>query len=326
MGRQTIAQELKTMTRSRCRFGESKREAKNRDLYKIRKHSDIDKFELESRRNFYSKKTYQQYINTAVRFCKWSNSQFGKRIPVDSDLMRSYIEPYLNFRKEENVSAWTLQTERTIISKIFMVDLDYIQMPKRRVSVKGRGIDRHWNPLNHQAQVRFYQSIGVRKNEYRFLQESEINALEKKWCHTLPRDLHGRVSNLQPIWNEEHTAIIKIVTLKAKHGKTNTSLILEEDQKLVTEAFTCNKNDRRTYEDYYYPSDHCNVHAQRRIYAQKLYMHFRRDLSKLPEKELYRCRNALKGCVYDKKALDITSRNIGHGKGRYSDLVHHYLR
>lgn len=223
-------------------------------------------------------------------------------------------------RKEAGVSPWTLQTERSQLSKVFMVDLDYIQLPKRTTSTKGRSSDPHWNPANHPEQIRFYESIGARKNEYRFLKESEIQAIEKKLGKKLKRDVHGRVSNLQ-IHRNSNGKIESITVLKAKHGKTNHSVILPENQDFVTEQF-----ESGNYENFYNPPDHCNVHACRREYAKKLYFRNRRDLSTLSENELYRCRGELLGCVYDKEALDIVSKSLGHGNGRYYDVVHRYLR
>ena len=321
MGRQSIRQELRAMLAPRCRFGESKHKAKISDQQKLRTNPNIPKYDLEKNNYFFSKRTFDQYVNTATRFCKWANEQAGHRLVANSEEIKEFIEPYIQKQLDAGYSIDSVKFTRTVLGKVFKTDLEYIYIEHRHAPQKGRnGRDAHWNPDNHKEQVRFYESIGARKGEYRFLDESEIHAIENKKGIKLKRDVHGRISNIQ-IHTGKDGLVDRITVLKAKHGKTNHSIIHPNNRAFVTEIFTSGK-----YEQFYNPPDHCNVHACRRKYAQSLYMHFRRNLSDLPPEELYVCRGELVGCRYDKKALDIVSRSLGHGNGRYYDVVHHYLR
>lgn len=324
MKKLSIRQEILQNTRKLKGFGRSKYEDKLTDKQYLKHCKDneieVDKLSLLHKNFFYSQSTYDQYIQKAVIYTKWLSNDLGHR-PSFSE-QREHIEDYLDFRvnlaKNGDLSAGTVMAERTQLSKIYQVDLDHYNCPKRTGATKGRSHDRHWNNDNHREQMRFYEMTGFRKAEYTFLSEQRIAGYEKKTQQRLERDLHGRVCNLQP--NYENGLITSITALRCKHGKTNTAVVLPEHREAVTEIFSSRK-----FEEYLDPSDHCNVHACRRQYAQELYKKVTRDLSTLPESDLYRCRGENAGKVYDKQALDIVSNSLGHGNGRYYDVVHHYF-
>ena len=56
------------------------------------------------------------------------------------------------------------------------------------------------------------------------------------------------------------------------------------------------------------------VHRYRALYAQSLYGCICRPIDKIPRKERYYCRKDKAGIIYDKKALLLVSRNLGHNR------------
>ena len=66
------------------------------------------------------------------------------------------------------------------------------------------------------------------------------------------------------------------------------------------------------------------MHALRREYAQAMYARIARDVTTLPEKELYRCRADMHGEVYDRAALLAVSQQLGHN--RINVIAEHYMR
>ena len=55
----------------------------------------------------------------------------------------------------------------------------------------------------------------------------------------------------------------------------------------------------------------CPMHALRREYAQAMYARIARDVTTLPSREVYRNREDMRGCVYDRAALLVVSRSWG---------------
>ncbi|MBQ9199847.1 MAG: hypothetical protein IJ141_06665 [Lachnospiraceae bacterium] len=69
---------------------------------------------------------------------------------------------------------------------------------------------------------------------------------------------------------------------------------------------------------------HMDVHSYRSDYATAIYTAYERDLSTLPKSEVYLCRGSRKGERFDKKAMLIASRALGHN--RLSVIASHYIR
>ena len=64
-------------------------------------------------------------------------------------------------------------------------------------------------------------------------------------------------------------------------------------------------------------------HYYRAVYAQRLYDEYKRKEKDIPPKERYIMRKERAGEVYDKQAMEIVSRNLGHN--RISVIAQSYL-
>lgn len=67
-----------------------------------------------------------------------------------------------------------------------------------------------------------------------------------------------------------------------------------------------------------------DVHSFRSEYCSVIYNTLARPIDKIPKNERYHCRSDLKGICYDKHAMLIASRCLGHN--RISIIAEHYLR
>ena len=330
MGRLSIRQEVERALKDQGRiaYGRSKHQDKLRDRADMLRAGDsADKMASRQKFYFYNRGTYDVYVRKAVAVCKYANSIAGHRLSFHE--VEKYLEKYLDMRKEAalrgEITPRTLAKERSQLSKVWQVNLDHYKiLPCHAESDKGRGKDRHWNPANHQEAISFYKMVGARKAEYRDLSLREANAYRdqvyKLTGMTPEADLHGRISNLMPIFGKDGL-IRSVIIIKAKHGKTNISTVLPQHRRELTEIFKTGK-----YRDYFNPSDHFNVHQTRREKSQEMYRHYARDITSLPASELYICRGRYRGRIYDRQAVAIVAESLGHSRRDLFDTIHNYLR
>jgi integrase len=67
-----------------------------------------------------------------------------------------------------------------------------------------------------------------------------------------------------------------------------------------------------------------DVHSYRSDYCTEIYNTLARPLEKISKNERYYCMNDLKGVCYDKRAMLIASRCLGHN--RINIIAEHYIR
>ena len=327
--RLSIKQEMRQSMKNRIGYGRSKHEDKMADRQFIQAHEDeiIDTRQLREHYYFHTKTTFEACVNRGTEVLKYLKNETGKRYSP-ADVTVKDIEKYLDYRTKQvekgDITPRTLAKERSQIAKAFNVDLKHYDIPDcPGESQKGRGRDAHWNPANHKDQVEFWSMIGARKGEYRYLTEGEKKVycaqFEKIFGFKPLEDIHGRICNLQPFYNE-NGQIVSVAVIHAKHGKTNLAEVIPDNQARLTEMWA------QGIDQYLKPSDHANVHACRRQYAQDLYNHYKRDLSTLPTKDKYICRGEYKGRVYDKQAVALTAVSLGHAEHDLKDTIHNYLR
>jgi len=66
-----------------------------------------------------------------------------------------------------------------------------------------------------------------------------------------------------------------------------------------------------------------DIHSYRADYCKSVYNLYARPIAEIPKSERYYCRNDLKGVVYDKRAMVVASRTLGHN--RISIIASNYL-
>lgn len=335
-GKQSIKQQLRTLTDGREGFGRSKHDDKLKDKYYIASAGDdFDKTQLLEKHFFYTRTTLNDCLATARNFVKWVNTETdlgGGRRLADVKEYGNFIENYINYLVEDTEKTpRTIAKVRSQLGKVWLVDTDGIAIPRCRTeSMKGRQADPHYNMSSpeHAAATKFYCATGARKNEYRMLNLNE----QKKYIEQAKtqygidiKTRDGMCPNVYPVIGESGL-VEKVLVLHAKHGKSNLSEILPEHREMVTNVYRGRNDKGQTkYIDMCKPADHCNVHACRRQYAQNLYKAFARDVTTLSAKDVYSTRDGT-GRHYDKAALERVSESLGHRKNDLFDTVHNYMR
>lgn len=133
-------------------------------------------------------------------------------------------------------------------------------------------------------------------------------------------DASGRACNIQPAARDSEGRISAMVVAHGKHGRSRVSEILPEDRQYITDIW----DSGRIY-DYLGPNDRVPTQAARREYAQALYREHCRDLTRLPDEQIYSCRDG-SGRHFDREAVALVSRSLGHGSDRYTYVINNYLR
>ena len=338
MGRTSYKNEIKQeLLKGRLQEQRSKLADQRQDKKYIEASGEnFDKTQLLEKQYFYRKDTYDACLKCAVRFVDWVRKESGltdKRVPIRE--YSQYIGNYIQHRIDSGeVSPRTIAKERSQLSKVWLVDTDHIQiLPCKTESDKGRTPDSHFDMRNERniSATEFYQMIGARKGEYRFINDQEFKVYQEKINNstdprlrelnlTLRHNNDGQCPNIYPVLNKETGLIDKVVVIHAKHGKTNVSEILPENREKVTQIFRSQE-----YRNFFYPSDHCNVHQCRRDYARALYDHYARPIETLSREEKFMCRDGTHR-QYDREALAIVAQSLGHAPNDLFDTVHNYLR
>lgn len=316
---------------SRKSFGRSKSADKSADRERAnalaRCGRDFDKSESLVKEHFYTRATFEKCVNEGARFVKWVRAETGRRVSFED--CRKFIDSYMNHRiqmfEQGKLSAGYLTTERAQLSKIYMVDLDYLKLPQRGTATKGRVPESYerWK-LKNPGQARFYESVGARAFEYKFLAPDEARIYagkcENATGYQIRVDEWGRVPNIQPFSVDSSGLIDKVVVVHGKHGKSRVSEILSENRAFVTECLMSGK----AYE-FFSPGSHVPTQAARREYAQALYRDSAKSFNDLRNEDMYRCRDG-SGRVFDRNALERVSLSLGHAAGRYTTVTNNYLR
>lgn len=263
------------------------------------------------------------YIREATNFCNWCKEVFGVRTVA---ACKPYVKRYIqNVRKKngERYSASSLATKASAIAKLYGVQK--VKTPERKLeditrSRKPREMDKHYRPENHSDLERFCEATGTRRCE---------------------------VSRIRGTQHEirNHHLYVQIVDNQGKGGRKREIPVVK-DARFVLDLMQ-KAGTGKVFEKI---PDACDVHAHRASYAATLYKLVARPLE-VCEKDpffdknrsvtreingqkiktrgvlcpdsVYWCRGSRRGIWYDKKALLIVSRALGHN--RIDVVACHYL-
>lgn len=323
--------EVRQNLASRRAYGRSKAADKAADRERANALSiqgkDFNKAESLVKQHFYTRATYEKCVSEGARFLKWVRATEGRRVSFAE--AKNFVIPYLETRRElvysGRLSAGYLMTERAQLSKVYQVDLDKFECPPRTAAEKGRQPEtlRNWSELHPDA-ARFYESVGLRDFEYKFLALDEAQIYASKCLsatgYRLQRDEVGRCSNLQVAERDENGLVKSVVIAHGKHGKSRVSEIIPANRSYVTDMM-----DSGAYSQFFAPTSHVPTQAARRVYAQQLYAYHARPIDELQREEIYCCRDG-SGRVFDRAALEKVSVSLGHSEGRYTTVINNYMR
>lgn len=295
--RHSLIKQTQDRFQKMCSFGRSKH---------------ADKLNGGIKEHIYSYDTYRTYLKQSCQFVKYCREKHHCHTLKEC---RQYVPEYMEQRS--GLSAWTQQLDIAALNKLFGTsgaELGYKAPARHRQQIirsrEGAARDKNFNEnLEYNSVIaRFARSTGLRRAELSRVRGEQL--FEENGTYYLRLDQHtgtkGGRERVAPVCGPDKEVAL-VVSLMQKAGEA------------------------RVFERV---PDAMDVHACRAEYAVRVYMAHRRPIEELTEVRLsldgrhfktqvYVCRGDMAGKVFDRKAMMIASRALGHN--RLDVIAGHYL-
>lgn len=249
----------------------------------------------EVNEKIYSWGTFKTYLKHCVYFVKWCKEEHSCRT---LDECEPYVAEWLATRA--HLSAYTQKLELSALSKLYGEKLEIETKKRERATItRSRGTakrDKNFCEQNNQAIITFCRCSGLRRAEVSALRVEDV------------------LYKGDDIYIDVHRA--------TKGGRERLIRLYgnAEELELIKDCLRGKKPNEKVFPNV---NGNLDIHSYRAEYCQRVYKAYERDLSTLPEKELYRCRKDRRGVVYDRWAMSKASHALGHS--RISVIAGHYL-
>lgn len=258
-----------------------------------------DKAEAETKNKIYSKATFQTYKQQFKHFADWLEKAHPEAKTLED--ARAFVDEYLKHLIELERSAYSISTAKAAIAKIMGVEAtQFIATPPRlRADIKrSRGVaerDKHISDKKEEELARFTSATGLRRKEMTMITADDLFFENNQAYLNITRGTKGgkpRVAKIVGKTEEETKEIVEWI--QSKQGRLFNKL-------------------SSNYDNHYY----------RATYANRLYNQLKRDIDKIPTQDKYIMRKERAGEVYDKQAMLLVSKALGHN--RISVIAQSYL-
>lgn len=244
-------------------------------------------------RKIYSWSTYKSYLQQCCQFARYCRDQHHCKNLADC---RQYVQEWMESRKD--LSAYTLKLSASALCKLYGESLEELGISTKRAArgeiTRSRGTakrDAHFSEQKNADFVEFCRSTGLRRSEITKLRGDQLLQEEGQWyIHTTGKGGRFRII---PICGD-----VNLVVRKMQSAGTG---------KVWAKVPSC-----------------ADIHSYRADYATRVYLSHARPIEDLPRKERYICRRDKVGTIYDRQAMLIASRALGHN--RIDVIGQHYLR
>lgn len=316
MGRkQNIENLFHTNLKDKISFGESKH------LDKVNQNLNFGK----STYRIYSYSTYDTYLKECLQYARWLESEKGIRKTDNINKTEEYVKEYLQYRQEQEISAYTLKLERSALGMLYGKKIDY-ELPARdskditrsRLSVEG---DKH------------YSECGKYKDVF-----------------TLGKGIGGRRCDLEKLTTDsflEKDGHLYVQFTKSKGGRDRLTYVREEYRQEIQNIIQKTKEEGRTKLLEKIPQ-RIDIHGLRREYCKGLYEEIKdnrelRDiiLKNYPPRHEYKTQKNKDGIsyiqeikkdyykdrdgnIYNRDDIYVCSQCLGHN--RLDVSITHYLK
>lgn len=241
-------------------------------------------------------KTYKAQCGHFAEFC------YANGVKYDMDEAFKLIPAYGRKLEDEGKSAWTIYTAINAIAKAFGVSTESLgyKPPKRERASVSRSryateMDRHFSVQANEKLITFCKCFGLRRRE----------------LEALTGDCMG--------FNKKGGLLVHVTNGKGGKERWVPFCGTLKEEKLVVDLMT----QASATKVFPYVHSKADIHGYRSVYACKLYKTYARPTETLKSSEKYVCRKDKAGVVYDKKAMQIVSRALGHN--RISVIANSYL-
>lgn len=269
------------------------------DLYKkghgLPKHKD----EHNSTRLIHSDSTFKTYHAQCMRFVDFC---YEHGVKYDMDKAFKLIPEYGKRLEDDGKSPWTIYTAMNAIAKAYGVstqELGYKPPKRERASVArsryATEMDRHFSVQANEKLITFCQCFGLRRREIASLTGDKMKR------------------------NENGVLFVRVQN--GKGGKKRWAMFCgtPKEEKLIVDLMT-QASSTKVFSHIHSKAD---IHGYRAVYASKLYKRYARPIESLERAEKYICRKDKAGIVYDRRAMKIVSKQLGHE--RISVIANSYL-
>lgn len=258
-----------------------------------------DKAEADTRNKIYSKATFETYKQQFRHFADWLKEAHPEAVTLED--ARAFVDDYLRHLIELERSAYSISTAKAAIAKIMGVEAtQFIATPPRlRADIKrsrGEAVrDKHISEKKEEELARFTSATGLRRKEMTMITADDLFFENNQAYLNITRGTKGgkpRVAKIVGKTDEETKEIVEWI--QSKQGRLFNKL-----------------------------SSNYDNHFYRATYANRLYNQLKRDIDKIPAQDKYIMRKERAGEVYDKQAMLLVSKALGHN--RISVIAQSYL-
>lgn len=252
----------------------------------------------------YSWETFKTYKRQARYFCDWLLEQ-GIKLR-DLEAARPYVDEWLQSQIDRGLSPYTIKTAASAMAKVYGCTVrDFTPTPSRsRANIKrsrqAAARDAGFSEEQNAELIEFCRSTGLRR--------AELAAVRGSWLYQTKDEDTGAVQ----WW-------LDLSQTKATKGGKPRQVPIMGDVELVYRL--CKQaGDERVWPKVH---AHADIHSYRADYCKRVYLAHARDVAKLPRSERYHCQRDKAGTVYDRAAMIIASKALGHN--RESVIAANYL-
>lgn len=296
---QSLVHQVEMKLKSKMAIGHSKYDDQKaeRALLKEKRKKDskamLSYQERISIHKIYTWSTFQDYQKHACYFVKWCKEHYGCRMLSEC---RQYVDEWLMARSV--LAPHSQKLEACALAKVFdCTTEDFIKTAVRHRagitrSRKAAKRDKNFSEAKNREFIEFCKATGLRKKELKCLRGTQL--VFKNGIYYIA------------------------VTSGAKGGRYRESPIISNIDAIVEQMKEAGNGKVWSY------VPDMDVHSYRSDYCTEIYNTLARPIEMIPKNERYHCRSDLKGVCYDKHAMLIASRCLGHN--RINIIAEHYLR
>ena len=292
--------------REKMAIGESRKEFKERFG------------ELEEHKIF-SFETFKTYKKQGEHFAAWVKENYPQITQLEDT--RHLIQEYLD--SHPNDSIYTIKTKLSALASILNershITLEKsksgnlyikktapfgIETPKReRANIKrsrkeNAAGDKHFSEKNNADLITFHKCVGTRgRSESLMILKGDFK-------------------------KDENGNLLVDVTRNTKNGRPrhNVPVVGSDEEIAVVRRMISGNPNEKVFEKIHSNAD---IHSYRAVYAARLYLKHARPIEELSNKQIYFPRKDRAGERYDREAMLIVSKALGHN--RISVVAQHYF-
>ena len=302
-----------------------------------------------SDKKVFSYGTYQTYWKHTKYFLKWVQ----KNYPNCTTLKKAerYVPEWLQSRADQQLSAWTLQTEAAALNKLYGIKPDNerrFQPPKRnREDIKRSRVsterDRHFSVTNNAELIQFCRGTGLRREGVETVRGRDLMSKQ---------EIAAQIARIEAVKPENRTAADKklltickdaqafydpshkyFVHTKEKGGRERIAPIIGEHAQEIVDRFKSTAPDEKVWQ---HVPQNADIHSYRGDYATAMYKMYARKIDQIPydrvnkgtgkayQSEVYTCRKDEAGKKLDRLAMLMCSKALGHN--RVEVVANNYIR